>query len=317
MIHALKRRMSKRQLTDSPLPTAKERPMDIAKLMALIAAKKASMKKYDKTVQVKPGKNRIRLLPGWTKGEEHVWFHDYGQHFVKDVADQLQAVYICVHATFDKPCAVCAALSKAARFAVDDAMADTLSKAKSTRTVLVNALMLDSTEPNTPVILELKRGVFAQILDIIEEWGQDILDPASGKEIVITREGKGLNTKYTAQVSPKSYAVPPVSLTQLANLDEFVKQESEDYQRRAIAAVNGVAGLLPAPGSGGDRPTTTPSTLIGASTAATGEVIDVDGVVSPAVAKGTATAKSQPVTLADLDAIALEADLDALLGELA
>ena len=297
--------------------------MDIKKLMALIASKKAAMKKYDKTVQVKPGKNRIRLLPGWAKGDEHIWFQDYGQHFVKDMADQLQAVYICVHATFDKPCAVCAALNKATRYAVDDLMAEALAKGKSTRTVLVNALMLDSTEPNTPVILELKRGVFAQLLDILEEWGEAILDPANGKEIVISREGKGLNTKYTAQVSPKSYAVPPAALTNLHALDTFVKQESDDYQRRAIAAINGVVGLLPPTGSGGDRPATSPSRLIGASSTTgtldddTGEVIDADGVVSPRASTGGHRMSSQPVTLADLDAIALEADLDALLGELA
>lgn len=272
--------------------------MDTAKLMALMASKKASMKKAEKTVKVAAGKNRIRLLPGWRKGEEHVWFHDFGQHFVKNAADEIQAVYVCASATFEADCAVCSAIAAAGRSVADDATAEVLAKAKASRTVLVNALMLDSDQPNTPVILELKRGVFGQIVDIVEEWGASVLDPAEGKEIVITRDGKGLNTKYSAQISPKTYVVPTASLAKLNNLDDYVKQESDEQQRRAIAAVNAVAGVLAAPGTGGDRPTTRPTALA----APADSVGDLDEV-----------AASTPAATAD---IGLDSDLDDLLGDL-
>lgn len=281
--------------------------MDTAKLMALMAQKKASMKKTEKTVKLSPGKNRIRLLPGWRKGEEHVWFHDFGQHFVKDAADQIQAVYLCTHATYEKPCAVCDALASATRAAGDDATAEVLAKAKASRVVLVNALMLDSTEPNTPVVLELKRGVFGQIVDIVEEWEGKPLDPDNGQEIIVQREGKGLNTKYTAQISPKAHKVPPAALAKLNNLDEYVKQESDEQQRRAIGAINSVAGVLPAPGTGGDRPATSPSRLAGPTKSGGDEEfedVDIPDEVTMAAA---------PTKGAD---VALDSEIDDLLSDL-
>ncbi|WP_152881139.1 regulator [Duganella sp. FT27W] len=225
-----------------------------------MAAKKAAMKVAEKTVKIEPGKNRIRLLPGWRVGEEHVWFHDFGQHFIKDASDKIQAVYMCASATHDRDCDVCKALTQAGVAAADDATSEVLAKAKASRTVLINALMLDSKEPNTPVILEIKRGVFGQLVDIIEENGA-LVFAENGNEIIINREGKGLNTSYTAQISLKTYTVPPAALAKLNNLDEYVKQESAEQERRAIAAVNTVAGMLPAPGAGGDRPETTASRL--------------------------------------------------------
>ncbi|WP_323493661.1 hypothetical protein [Undibacterium sp. 5I1] len=277
--------------------------MDIKKLQELMAQKKASMKKAEKTVKVASGKNRIRLLPGWRKGEEYVWFHDFGQHFIKDAADQIKAVYLCTDATFEKPCEVCAALATAQHAITDDATAEVLAKAKASRTVLINALMLDSTEPNTPVILELKRGVFGQLVDIVEEWGASVLDPVEGKEIVITRDGKGLNTKYSAQISPKQYQVPAASLTKLNDLDAYVKQESDEQQRRAIAAVNSVAGFLPSPS---DIPGTSPSRL--ASSSRPSVSTDFDDV-----AEFTETRAGS--SSADAD-ISLDSDLDALLSDL-
>jgi hypothetical protein len=278
--------------------------MDTSKLMALMASKKASMKKVERTAKVAPGKNRIRVLPGWRAGEEHVWFHDFGQHFIKDAADAIQAVYVCTNATFEKDCAVCNAIAAAGRSVSDDATAEVLGKAKASRTVLINALMLDSDQPNTPVILELKRGVFGQIVDIVEEWGASVLDPEEGKEIVIQRDGKGLNTKYTAQISPKTYKVPPAALTKLNNLDDYVKQESDEQQRRAIAAVNTVAGVLAAPGTGADRPQTTATRLAAPKSSAAPDLDDLDALDD---------APSAPAATADLG---LDSELDDLLGDL-
>ena len=230
------------------------------------------MKKMEKTAKLKPGKNRVRILPGWravdpktgaiTPEGDPTFFHDFGQHFIKDTADQLQAVYLCNNATYGKPCEVCSALASASRGADDDAM-EVLAKAKASSTILVNALMLDSDQPNTPVILELKRGVFAKLTEIIMEWEGKPLDPEMGQEIIMTREGTGLTTKYDAQIGPKVYKVPAAALTQLHNLDEYVAQESEEQKRKAIAAVNSVAGFLPAPSasSGGDVPKTSASRL--------------------------------------------------------
>lgn len=275
--------------------------MDTSKLMALMAQKKASMKVAEKTVKIEPGKNRIRLLPGWRPGEEHVWFHDFGQHFIKDGADKIQAVYLCADATHGKDCSVCKALASAGMAAADDATTEVLGKAKASKTILVNALMLDSKEPNTPQILELKRGVFGQLIDIIEENG-GLVFAENGNEIIINRDGKGLNTTYTAQISLKTYTIPAVALTKLNNLDEYVKQESDEQERRAIAAVNTVAGLLAAPGTGADRPTTSATRIAGPASSAS-DLADVMDLDEPAVAGEVLEMGSDP-------------ELDALLGDL-
>jgi hypothetical protein len=283
--------------------------MDQSKLMALLASKKQAMKKVAKTVKPQTGKNRVRILPGWRKGEEFVWFHDFGQHFVKNAADELQAVYLCTSATYEKPCEVCAALSVASKGVTDDETLEVLGQARANKSILVNALMLDSTEPNTPVILELKSGVFGEILEIIEEYEGKPLDPELGQEIIITREGTGKLTKYKAMIGPKVYKVPPAALTQLHDLDAYVKQESDENKRKAIAAVNSVAGFLPAP-SGSDVPKTTASRLAAPAKApAATEFEDVpDFDEKPAAAKTAA-----PAARAD---VALDSELDDLLNDI-
>lgn len=238
--------------------------MDATKLMALMKDKKAAMARRDKTVKPRPGKNRIVLLQGWRSGEEHVWFHDFGQHFVKNAAKEIQAVYPCLDATFGKPCPICEGLAAAARTVSDDDTQNLLGEAAASRTVLINALDLDGENPSTPVIYEIKRSVFGQIVDLINEWGAE----AFKREIVINREGKGLNTKYTAQISPKAVEVSPATIAKINDLDEYVKQESEEQERRALTAINKVAGLLSAPSSGStgddrDRPATKPSVIDG------------------------------------------------------
>lgn len=230
--------------------------MDASKLMGLMKDKKAAMTKRDRTVKPHDGKNRIVLLPGWEAGNEHVYFHDFGQHYIKNAAGEIQAVYPCADSTYGQPCAVCAALSDATRNAPDDATISLLGEAKASRRVLLNVLVLDGDKPNEPVVYEVAPTVFGAIVDLIEEWGIE----AFKREIVIERSGKGLNTKYTAQISPKTVEVAPATLGKIHNLAEYVKQESEEQQRRAISAIGAVSGHLPAPTGGHAALTSRPST---------------------------------------------------------
>ena len=230
--------------------------MDASKLMGLMKDKKAAMTKRDRTVKPHDGKNRIVLLPGWEAGNEHVYFHDFGQHYIKNAAGDIQAVYPCNDSTFGQPCAVCAALSDATRNAPDDATISLLGEAKASRRVLLNVLVLDGDKPNEPVIYEVAPTVFGAIVDLIEEWGIE----AFKREIVIERSGKGLSTKYTAQISPKTVEVAPATLGKIHNLAEYVKQESEEQQRRAIGAIGAISGHLPAPTTSHAALTSSPST---------------------------------------------------------
>jgi hypothetical protein len=269
--------------------------MDTSKLLELMKQKKASLKSKDKTIKPQPGSNRYILLKGWRKGEEHVWYHDFGQHYIKNAADEIQAVYPCNEAIFGKPCPICEGLNRAQHAAGDDETIDLLKKAKAGRSFLMNVLALDSEDPNTPQILEIKATAFGQLVDAVEEWAASMFDEDEAQVFVITREGKGLNTKYAVQVSPKKQAVPKSAYTKLPNLDEYVQQESDEQKRKALTSINTIAGILPA--STADRP----STRSLGHTAADAEVIEETAA---------------PVRAAKVAAPALDEELDDLLGDL-
>lgn len=232
--------------------------MDKAKLQALMRDKKQALKKKDKTIKAGPGANRFVLLPGWRVGDEQVWWHDFGMHYIKDESDQIKAVYPCAKSTYGKECPICDGLHKAMRSTTDDDTLKVLKEAASGKSYLVNVLALDSDSPNVPQILELRPSAYAQIVDLMEEWADTIFDGDEAQIMVINRDGKGLNTKYTVQMSPKKYSLSRFDPKQLHDLDDYVKQESEEQMRLTLSAINSVAGFLPAP-SAADKPRGTPA----------------------------------------------------------
>lgn len=266
--------------------------MDTTKLLELMKQKKAALKQKDKTIKPQPGANRYVLLPGWREGEEHVWYHDFGQHYIKNAADEIQAVYPCNEAIYGKPCPICEGLNRAQHAAADDETIELLKKAKAGRSFLMNVLALDSEDPNTPQILEVRATAFGQIVEAVEEWAATMFDPEGAQVIIVNRDGKGLNTKYSVQVSNKKHKVPASAYSKLPNLDEYVMQESEEQKRKALSAISSVAGIL-----GSDRPSTRP-----ALSAPADEVEE-----APVVTRKPA-AKAGP---------ALDEELDDLLGDLA
>lgn len=270
--------------------------MDASKLMELMKKKKQALKQKPKTLKPNSGANRYILLPGWRKGEEHIWFHDFGQHYVKNAAGEIQAVYVCADKTYGNPCPICDGLSKAIKMTSDDDTVALLKEAASGQSYLFNVLALDSDDDATPQILEVRKSVFSQIVDLIEEWGAAVFDPESPQIITITRDGKGLNTKYTVQISPKKHTLPKGTMSKLNNLDDYVRQENEEQQRRALSAINNVAGLLPSAPSGSDKPRT-PS-----------RDSDDDAALRELEAKRAAVAKPADIALDD--------ELDSLLGDL-
>ena len=218
----------------------------IDKILATAKSKSQAIKQRAKTVKPKDGQNKIILLPGWRKGEEHVFFHDFGQHYIKNLAGELQAVYPCLDKTFNKPCPVCQAISHATVGVTDDEQIKALKDASSAQSYLLNVLTLDGENKTEPQILEIRKSVFGQILDLMEDWGSAVFDPEEPQIITINREGKGLNTKYSVQISAKKHPIDSEEVyAKLNDLDEYVRQENEENMQRAIGAVKGVVGLLP------------------------------------------------------------------------
>lgn len=223
-----------------------------------------------KTIKPVPGTGRYRILPSW-RGAGAQFYHEFGQHYVKDASEKLLAIYLCTDKTFGKPCEVCDTLRDGSKNAAGDEFTlKLLKEAGAAGRYLVNVLHLDGPTPSEVQILELAPTAFEQIVNIAVEWeeaGDSIFDEVKGKDVLITRTGAGILTKYAAQVAAKTMPLPAGILAKLHNLDEYVKQESSEQKMRALNSVRSVAGLLSAPGS---RPSGLPAAVAGAA------VIDED-----------------------------------------
>lgn len=266
----------------------------IDKILAAAKSKQEAIKQRAKTVKPKDGVNRIVLLPGWRKGQEEIFFHDFGQHYVKNTAGELQAVYPCLDKTFNKPCPVCQAISQASQSVTDDEQIKALKDANSGQSFLLNVITLDGENKVDPQIFEIRKTVFGQILDLMEDWGAAMFDPQEPIIIKVVREGKGLNTKYSVQPTMNKHPLDASILSRLNDLDEYVRQENEENMQRAIGAVKGVVGLLPA---------ATPETK--AIAAPSAEAIEVHETSRAAEASRSTVAE-----------VALDSDLNDIFAEL-
>ena len=286
----------------------------MSSLMELLKQKKAALTSNNRQKTVKPneGRTRWRILPSWRpEGAENadIFYHDFGQHFIKDATGTLKAVYVCLNKTFDKPCQICGAIEHAIATSRDDTMVELLKESKAGHRILMNALAIDSPNPTDPVILEVAPTVFVAILGIIEEWGIEALSLDKGNDIIIERSGKGLLTKYTVQVAAKSAAVDPSVMKRVTNLDEYVAQENTDAANRALTNLRAVAGLLPAPVA--DKPVSSSADHLRDISLDDDPL--PDEVTPPSPTRAAAAEDAVPVTTAAGDD---DADLDALLAEL-
>jgi hypothetical protein len=173
-----------------------------------------------------PGRNRYRILPGWRKSGDPQFYHDFGQHFIKNAAGEFKAVYICTDKTFGRPCAICDSVGQAIRNSKSDSEKKLFEEARSNGRVLVNALHIDGPTPNEVQILELapsafngKKGV-GGIISLFTDW-PDLLDPIKGSDIIIERSGTGKETAYGVSAVPGKPLDPKI-LEKLQDLDKFV-----------------------------------------------------------------------------------------------
>lgn len=232
-------------------------------LMDLINKKKQDINANNRAKTVKPpeGNSRWRILPSWraegTENAEQFW-HDFGSHYIKDQAEQLRAVYVCTEKTFGKPCEVCTAIAQSMAYSTEDATVKALKEANASARVLVNAVQTDGASKEV-VILELSPTAFAQVITVMQEWGDitkldDGQPSATGRDITIERTGKGLNTKYVVQAGNKATPLPSDVMKKVTNLDAYVAQESDSGKLKALTGIASVSGLAALPNSTGGVP---------------------------------------------------------------
>lgn len=216
-------------------------------LLELLKAKKQDLSAGNRRKTIKPtdGTGRYRILPSW-RGADQPFYHDFGQHFIKDGTGKIMAIYACAEKTYGKPCEICDTIRTGTKHATDDFTMNLLKDAGSTGRVLVNVLHLDGPTPTEVQILELAPTAFKSVVDIALEWeeaSESIFDEAKGKDILITRTGAGKLTKYSVQVAAKAHPLPAGVMARLHNLDEYVNQESSEQKLRAKNAVLSLTGM--------------------------------------------------------------------------
>lgn len=300
------------------------------KLLDLIAARKNQVSKT-KTIKPEMGRNRYRILPSWA-GEGEAFWKDYGQHFIKDGANKVQAVFVCNDKTFGTPCEVCTALAQGIQHAEDDLTIKRLTDAKANARVLLNVLWLDNggkCPSDIPQILEVAPSVFngakgvGGIISLFSEW-PNLVNLQDGVDVIIEKSGTGMETRYGVQVAGSSKPVPANVLEKLHNLDNFVATETAETQRKTLSSLASSYGVrLSLPGAPNpDRPTallgstvaenldaTQDAALVALETASGAAVAVAKDVTPPAPAAVAAPVAAAPVADATGDA-----ELDALLA---
>ena len=218
--------------------------MDLTALMNLAKGKKtelAARGNFANVTKPPPGKSRWRILPGWRPTAPHVFYHDFGQHYIKDKDGNVLMVYVCEQDTFGKECEVCDRLSSLMRSTKDDDTLKLLKEMKSRQVHLVNAVRLDGAEadPKKPVLLQLVGSLFQSYLATLEQYQTDddinILDANEGRNITIERSGSGMNTKYNLTVAASNSAVNEEALSRLIDIDNFIQSESVKGKQKGLA----------------------------------------------------------------------------------
>lgn len=214
-----------------------------------MASKKAASLK---TLKPQAGRHTYRILPPWrlrTQPDEpgpHPFWHDFALHWIKQDPNQKKpdAVYICADKTFGEPCDICNAIGRGIKASDDDQAIEALKACNSQQKYLLNILHRSGPNPDEVQVMEVGVKIFEQILEFVNEY-DDITDLNEGMDIVISKEGTGLNTKYTLMPAAKSKPVDPSVMDNLFDLDAAVAQENETKKQQALNEVGKVVGVLP------------------------------------------------------------------------
>ncbi|MDE4297048.1 hypothetical protein PXK56_17825 [Phaeobacter gallaeciensis] len=214
-----------------------------------------------RTTKPKEGRNIYRILAPttqqapWVPATGQFWA-DLGVHWIKpdDNAKPIAVVGDC-EVVYGKPSVINTAIGMAIDAAMDEDSKKLYESWQARKSIIVNAI--DRSAGDTVVQLELTPttfGKFLELLELYDDSGQDITDPTSGVDIVITKTGKGLNTEYDVAVAPGvSKPVTPDQLNGAEDLPKFIEANYfRGEEQKALNAIQQIAGIaVPALGNGG------------------------------------------------------------------
>lgn len=190
---------------------------------------------------LQPGKNRIRILPP-PPGSSHVWWKT-GRHY--EVGPDSRS-FVCP-AALDRN-ALCPIHQEIERLKASGDEDDRALAARMDVTIryLYNVVDLDHPEfgiqtASFPVVVH--RAIRALIEDEDGEYG-DITDPYEGYDLIITRTGEGLKTRYDVRARRSPSPLPDVILQLLEHeappdLSTLVSPPSIAEMKAALYGNNG------------------------------------------------------------------------------
>lgn len=228
-----------------------------------------------KTLKPKEGANRYRFLaPTFAQapwvGPNGKFWAELGVHWIKTEKDGKP---VCVVGSpdvcYQQPSMIDTAIDMAIGASYDEDTKKLFEEMKANKSVLFN--VLDRSNMSAGVqILEIKPTAATQFWDLLgqhEDEGVDMLDPATGIDVIITRSGKGFDTTYTVNPKPgASEPIDPKLLTQCHDLPAYIAQEFfKGEEPKALATIVAISGIT-LPGMIGSAPRTPTPALTSAST---------------------------------------------------
>jgi hypothetical protein len=269
-----------------------------------------------KTVKPKDGRNTYRLLAPtpaqapWVPASGQYWA-DLGVHWIKaDKNGKPLAVVGDCDTVYQQPSVLNTAIEMAINSAMDEESKELYNEWKAKKSVLLNVVDR-SGNADEAVPLELTGTTFGKVMDLVgvyDDAGRDLTDPLTGVDIIITKTGKGLNTKYEVMVDPApSKPVSPEVLSRTVDLHAFIAQNffrgEEQKALNCIAQIAGVAvpALTGPATSAGVR---TPTAALSSPAAAVADASVASAAAAPAT---TATAPAPAVAAAPVEDPAIAA----------
>lgn len=204
-------------------------------------------------IKPKEGRNRYRFLAPtsadatWIGADEQFWA-DLGVHWIKtEKGGKPVAVVGSRDVVYQEACPIGAAVTLAIANAFDEDSKELYKEWAVKRSILINVIDRAGAE-DEPAILELTPTTFAQVMDIIQQYGEneeDITDLLTGMDIVITKSGKGLQTEYAVNIAPgASKPLKKDIYTRLHDLKAHIEKEFfRGDEQKALNAIGQCAGI--------------------------------------------------------------------------
>lgn len=187
--------------------------VDIEKLRKKLAQSKQESQWSNNTsnqnvkwYSIKVGRNTVRILPPKDGAED--FYSEVYVHYNLGTDGRKQIV--CPNHMKGEPCPVCELVDELFKGDQEDIKQARKLKAKKKYYYNVLDTSLDENDENFGEVMVMSTGVtiFEDILSIIcdPDFG-DITDPDTGRDLIINRSGKSLNTEYKVNARPKQTEV--------------------------------------------------------------------------------------------------------------